>query len=874
MIWKLIRSVTTTLLGLLLIGGAVGSIPFFIPPESYHSVIEHLLSDGLAREVRIRELRYRLFPFPHIAGSGISIASHGLPGEAVIKQVDLSLDLNALLRGNVAIKRAHFSGIAANQEFIEGFAESVNFFGRDAGAAPIRVARVTASTVMVRDRTNRVHGPFFFDGHFGGQSNFERMRLAMDDESLIFDFTPLSGALEVHARGYNVKIPGLLAVPIKRMEASAVLTKGTLHITQFSLQALSGWAEGNLRLHWSDAGSVIEGRSHVQGISLSELRRWTRDISLAGKASGLLEFTVTGASLADLPKTVAVVADVSVEDGSVAVDTALIDYQRISAQVTLTSQVTGKPNWATLIANARLHGEVTTGEGKFSDEGRVFAFTQLGARGEIDRHATRLERMEATAYGGTLQVSDAEISWRDTPRAQGRLITKNVAVGPLLAFVTPDNHLSGAVTAEIDFALSATEWKHLFTKPQIDGRATMHRVVVRNPGFGALPVKAGSPWLTLREVNLSGRYTNDAITLTGAEIFAYDGKLSATDLTLSWQEGWLLRARVQAAGIPINRVLARLREKVPLDGLFNADGNLTLAAPEFLRLFDHPSFEGAVTITDGRVSPAAIASAPTSNTGDWVDVFERVTVQGAFSGQRLEVAALDMRTRGGHITSENAVIDWNSGWFVSGPIAVSAVQIGPLLRPFLTENLVTGELNAQLRTKLQAPTLAELTDSIGLTGDFYISDGAIFKGDLGKANTPGLSGTDGSGVTRFQVLSGSVAAKTGTVRVRNLHLESDSLTADGELQISPKRRLSGTLAVASKGTGPFTIPLIIGGTVENPQYSLSRGAMVGSAMGTTIFGPGFGTLIGMQAGRLFSVLGSLFSHNKEKIERERAEEEL
>lgn len=873
MVWKLFRSVAKTLLGLLLLGGAAASIPFFIPSESYHASVEHLLSDGLGRDVQVRELHYRLFPLPHIVGSGISITSRDMPGEAVIKQVDLWLDPNALLRGNVIIKRAHFSGIAANQGFIEGFAKSAKLWGVDSGAAPITVARVTASTIMVRDRVNRVHGPFSFDGHFGGRSGFERIRLAMDDDSFAVDLKPLTGALEIHAHGRNVRVPGAPHMSVTHVNASAILTNDALYITQLSLQAFGGWAEGDIRLRWSDAGSVVEGRVSVQNIALRELQRWTGTINLAGRASGLLEFTATGRSLAELPRAAAVVADLSVQDGAVAIGNPLFETQRFNAQVTLTTQVTGKPNLPDLLGNAKLSGNITAGDGRFLYDGAVLAFADLNARGAVDRHAAMVETAEVAAYGGTFQISGAQVSWRGSPAIHGQLRTQNVAVEALLKLLAADNAVAGAITSDLTVTLSAPEWERILANPQIEGSISLHRVVVRNPGLEALPVKPGSPWLTLREVTMTGRYENRSLSLVEGEIAAYDGKIRATGLTLSWQEDWHLRTQVEAQELPIAPVLARFTDDAALDGLLSAQGHLSLSAPDIEAFLDAMRFDGSASVTNGRVPRIPNASSGEGNSESWL-TFERANVKATYENHRLNIAMLELHTHGGQITSENAVVDWSSGWSVAGPVTVSTVQLGPLLQPFLTENVVTGELNAQLQTKLQAVTADVLLDSIGMTGDFYISNGTVFKGDLGKAGTAVLTTADGKGSTHFQVLSGSVTVKSGTVRVRNLHLESDSLSADGELRVSEEQRLTGTLTVASKGTGPFTIPLNIGGTVDDPRYSLSRGAMVGSAMGTTLLGPGLGTLIGMQAGRLFSVLGSLFSHNKEKIEQEREQEEL
>lgn len=875
MIWKLLRSVTTTFLGLLLVAGAVASVPFFIPPQSYHASVERLLSDGLGREVHVRELRYRLLPLPHISGAGITITSALAPGEAVIQRVDLWPDLEALLHGRALIKRAHFSGIAANRAFIDSFANSVNLTGAKSATPPITVARVTASTVLVRDDSKGVHGPFSFDGHFGGNGAFQHMQLALEDGSLELALRPLGPSIEIRATGHEIMVPGAISWPIRRLTASAVLTQEALHITQFTVQSLGGWAEGDLRLHWSDAGSVIEGRSHVHNLPLRELRRWTKDVRLSGTASGLLEFTATGESLAALPRAVAVVADMSVQDAAADIGTPVFESKHLQAQVTLTTQVNGPSSLSSLLANMSVRGEATASEGRFLAGSPLFVFTQIHAQGTVDRHTAWISRADAAAYDGSILVTNTGISWQGKRKIEGHLQTKGISLVPLLEAVDLGHHFSGALTSDVDISLTANDWSDLFRDPQIKGHATLQRAVLRNPGFETLPIKSGNPWLTLREVDVDGHYANQTLSLTRARVAAYDGTATARDLVLSWRQDWRLTTRLEAQAVPIATVLSRFTDQTWLDGVLSADVDVALAAVTPQQWLDAPRIEGTVTVAKGRVlrllGPHEARRNTVDETDSWL-VFDAASAGGSLQSNRLNLASLQVRAYGGEFSSTQASVDWSSGWSAAGPLTVSTVQLEPLLKPFLTESAVTGELNGQFQVKLQGPTLDTLTDSVGLTGDFYASDGAIFKGDLSRAGT-GLGPEDSKGRTEFQVLSGSVFARQGAVRVRNLHLESTSMSADGELRIAPDQQLSGNLTIAAKGTGPFTLPLNVAGTVDEPRYSLSRGALVGGAIGTTVFGPGFGTLIGVQTGRVLSVLGSLFSHNKEKIEQERAEEE-
>jgi hypothetical protein len=69
----------------------------------------------------------------------------------------------------------------------------------------------------------------------------------------------------------------------------------------------------------------------------------------------------------------------------------------------------------------------------------------------------------------------------------------------------------------------------------------------------------------------------------------------------------------------------------------------------------------------------------------------------------------------------------------------------------------------------------------------------------------------------------------------------------------------GRLSVdLSTSKGAVGVPLAVGGTVDEPSVMLTRGAMVGAALGTLI-APGAGTAAGMASGdRIGESLKGLF----------------
>jgi hypothetical protein len=95
------------------------------------------------------------------------------------------------------------------------------------------------------------------------------------------------------------------------------------------------------------------------------------------------------------------------------------------------------------------------------------------------------------------------------------------------------------------------------------------------------------------------------------------------------------------------------------------------------------------------------------------------------------------------------------------------------------------------------------------------------------------------------------------VQVSQLEARSGLLGASGHAAISPGQQLSGRISVDLPG-GLVGVPLELGGTVAAPQVTLTRGAMLGAAVGTVIL-PGVGTGAGAKLGdRLGEGLKGLF----------------
>ena len=97
------------------------------------------------------------------------------------------------------------------------------------------------------------------------------------------------------------------------------------------------------------------------------------------------------------------------------------------------------------------------------------------------------------------------------------------------------------------------------------------------------------------------------------------------------------------------------------------------------------------------------------------------------------------------------------------------------------------------------------------------------------------------------------------MHLTNLVATSGAMAANGNVSMAPNKTLSGRVNVDLSTTkGALGVPLVVGGTVDDPSVMLTRGAMVGAAVGTLI-APGAGTAAGATTGdRIGESLRGLF----------------
>jgi uncharacterized protein involved in outer membrane biogenesis len=244
-----------------------------------------------------------------------------------------------------------------------------------------------------------------------------------------------------------------------------------------------------------------------------------------------------------------------------------------------------------------------------------------------------------------------------------------------------------------------------------------------------------------------------------------------------------------------------------------------------------------------------------------LDEAQAKVVQGRFAGTQATIrrAADHWPVRvdigGGRIAGKVQLQPGKGGAQVlSGQLNTENVEVSALTAP---SKPLTGKLQAQTTLRAEFREPGQIADVLQTQTRFTVRDALVQGIDLQKAvQTVGLNR---GGSTRLDTLAGQVNTRGKAVHLSNLVATSGKLAANGDVQISPSRALSGRVNVdvaSSKGT--LGVPLVVGGTVDDPSVMLTRGALVGAALGTLV-APGAGTAAGATTGdRIGETLKGLF----------------
>jgi uncharacterized protein involved in outer membrane biogenesis len=214
--------------------------------------------------------------------------------------------------------------------------------------------------------------------------------------------------------------------------------------------------------------------------------------------------------------------------------------------------------------------------------------------------------------------------------------------------------------------------------------------------------------------------------------------------------------------------------------------------------------------------------------------------------QKVAAYTYEGRIYGGTVKG-TARLDTSKQVSLSGKAAMAGVELLPVQTLLGKPAQFSGRLKTDVSFSARARSADKLAEVLSLDAPFEITGGTYHGYDLSKVG--GLSGKlEKGGATKFDELRGTVQLRAKQVKVMPLCVKSPSLTAAGNVDISPSQELSGKLDVSVAKTGGFVgIPVQLRGTTSDPWFTPTKGYLIGAAVGTAVL-PIIGTSIGSSLG--------------------------
>jgi hypothetical protein len=214
---------------------------------------------------------------------------------------------------------------------------------------------------------------------------------------------------------------------------------------------------------------------------------------------------------------------------------------------------------------------------------------------------------------------------------------------------------------------------------------------------------------------------------------------------------------------------------------------------------------------------------------------------------------------GGRIVGKLQLTAGRSGssQLLQGQFKTDNVEVSALTAP---TKVLSGKLEAQTSLRSEFRELGQIGDMMNTQTRFTVRDAVVDGIDLVNAvQTAGLSR---GGITNLDTLAGQVTTQGKAVHLTGLVASSGALAASGNVSIAPSKALSGKVNVdVARSKGTLSVPLVVGGTLDEPSVMVTRGAMVGAAVGT-LLAPGAGTAAGVPAGdKIGETLRGMFGGN-------------
>ena len=199
-------------------------------------------------------------------------------------------------------------------------------------------------------------------------------------------------------------------------------------------------------------------------------------------------------------------------------------------------------------------------------------------------------------------------------------------------------------------------------------------------------------------------------------------------------------------------------------------------------------------------------------------LFNELTVKGELGVGEIKFHEIDGNLYGGMLTG-SAHLTWLKGWQMQGLVNVKTMQLHDALPQFG----IAGEMDGDANFILRGEKLPLLAKAPHLDGKFLVKKGLINTIDMVETSRMPTRKVASNGRTHFDELSGVLQIDNNKKHLRQIKISAGVMSANGYVDISENKQLSGRLNVDLKIRADLgSVPLVLSGTLTEPVWGTKR----------------------------------------------------
>jgi uncharacterized protein involved in outer membrane biogenesis len=204
-------------------------------------------------------------------------------------------------------------------------------------------------------------------------------------------------------------------------------------------------------------------------------------------------------------------------------------------------------------------------------------------------------------------------------------------------------------------------------------------------------------------------------------------------------------------------------------------------------------------------------------------VFDELIIKGVATLNDVSFSEVSAKLYGGTVIGKTT-IRWQKGLQFDGNLDISHLDLQQVASMLSPSTHVSGRLSAKPVFSASAVSTDQLMNTLRLETFFNVQNGVLHGVDIQKAATNLTKQGATGGETRFEQLSGYLIMERSAYRFTQLKIASGAFTVDGNVNVSPKKELSGRINAQINAVGT-SMPLNVAGTVNAPLLYPTGGTM-------------------------------------------------